>query len=111
MLIILRVIIKMKYNWEIIKLHQMCQLCQVSTLYAVYVSMSIVTRNGDYLSLLINRFPSITSEKIIFKDSSFALRCSSCSDIRPLLFTLYTTPLSSLIHTHKLDHHLYADDA
>jgi len=24
--------------------------------------------------------------------------------------TLYTTPLSSLIHSHKLDHHLYADD-
>jgi len=23
---------------------------------------------------------------------------------------LYTTPLSSLIHSHKLDHHLYADD-
>ena len=28
----------------------------------------------------------------------------------PVLFTLYTTPLSSLIHSHKLDHHLYADD-
>jgi len=27
-----------------------------------------------------------------------------------LLFTLYTTPLSSLIQSHKLDHDLYADD-
>jgi len=28
----------------------------------------------------------------------------------PLLFTLYTTPLSSHIHSYKLDHHLYVDD-
>jgi len=27
-----------------------------------------------------------------------------------LLFTLYTTPLASLIHSKKLEHHLYADD-
>ena len=27
-----------------------------------------------------------------------------------LLFTLYTTPLSSVIQNHNLDHHLYADD-
>ena len=32
------------------------------------------------------------------------------SVLGPLLFTLYPTPLSSLIHSHKLDHHLYADD-
>ena len=30
--------------------------------------------------------------------------------IYALLFTLYATPLSSLIHTHKLDHRLYADN-
>ena len=28
----------------------------------------------------------------------------------PLLFTLYTTPLSSIIQSHNLDHQLYADD-
>ena len=31
------------------------------------------------------------------------------SVLGPLLVTLYTTPLSSLIHSHKLYHHLYAD--
>jgi len=32
------------------------------------------------------------------------------SILEPLLFTLYNTPLSSLIHSHKLDHHWYAYD-
>ena len=29
----------------------------------------------------------------------------------PLLFTLYTTPLSSLVSGHAIPHHLYADDS
>ena len=32
------------------------------------------------------------------------------SVLGPLLFTLFTTTLSSVIQTHNLDHHLYADD-
>src|SRR6218665_3916830 len=32
------------------------------------------------------------------------------SVLGPLLFILYTTPLSSLIKASSIDHHLYADD-
>ena len=33
------------------------------------------------------------------------------SVLGPLLFTLYTTPLSSIISRHAIPHHLYADDS
>ena len=46
-------------------------------------------------------FFSLLTNKIV-------LRFSQISVLRPLLFTLYTTPLSSLIHRHKLNHYLYA---
>ena len=51
------------------------------------------------------------SDKDCFSD----LLPTSCgvpqgSVFRPLLFTLYTTQLSSVIQRRNLDHHLYADD-
>ena len=33
------------------------------------------------------------------------------ASLGPMLFTLYTTPLSSMISGHAIPHHLYADDS
>ena len=66
----------------------------------------------------LNWFKSYLSDRL------FCVKCShdlskpheSCygvlqgSVLGPLLFTLYTTPLSSLISSLSLNHHLYADD-
>ena len=43
---------------------------------------------------------------------SIPLSCDvlQSSVLGPLLFTLHATPLSSLIRSHKLDYHLYADN-
>jgi len=60
-------------------------------------------------SFLIYSFQSIKIRKWFSKTVPLFRDVPQSSVLGLLLFTLYTTRLSSLIHSHK-DHHLYADD-
>jgi len=61
-------------------------------------------------SFLINRFQSIKIRKCFSKAVPLFGGVPQGSVLGPPLFTLYATPISPLIQSHKLDHHLYADD-
>ena len=61
-------------------------------------------------SFLTNRSQSIKIRNGFLKEVPMFCSIHHGSVHGPLLFTLYTTLLSSLTHSHKLDHHLYADD-
>ena len=58
-------------------------------------------------SFLMNRFQSIKIRKCF--SNAVPLFCGVPQGFVLGLFSLYATLLSSLIHSHKLDHHLYAD--
>ena len=68
--------------------------------------------------LLLNWFTSYLSSRsqaVSINDSISAFSTLSCgvpqgSVLGPLLFTLYTTPLGSVISKNSLKYHLYADD-
>ena len=47
----------------------------------------------------------------LFFKADLKFGVSQGSVVGPLLFTLYTTPLSSTISGHAIPHHLYADDS
>ena len=63
-----------------------------------------------FLSYLTGRHQTITIANCFSAALSTSCGVPQGSVLGPLLFTLYTTPLSSVIQNHNLDHHLYADD-
>jgi len=56
-------------------------------------------------SFVIHRFQSIKIRNCFSKAVPLFCGVPQGSVLGPLPFTLYATPLSSLIHSHKLDHH------
>ncbi len=63
-----------------------------------------------FSSYLTNRHQCIKIDNYFSTSLPTSCGIPQGSVLGPLLFTLYTTPLSSVIQSHNLDHHLYADD-
>ena len=63
-----------------------------------------------FLSYLSNRQQSIVVDG--FSSDPVQLTCGvpQGSVLGPILFTLYTSPLSNIIQSHDVNHHFYADD-
>ena len=64
-----------------------------------------------FKSYLTGRSQRIKLGNCLSSRSDLSFGVPQGSIIGPLLFTLYTTPLSSLISGHAIPHHLYADDS
>ena len=62
---------------------------------------------SSYLSL---RSQAVSINDSIFAFSTLSVWCTPRFRTCPLLFTLYTTPLGSVISKNSLKYHLYADD-
>lgn len=61
-------------------------------------------------SYLSNRSQCINITGTLSESMSIPYGVPQGSVLGPLLFSLYTTPLSDIIGKHNVDHHLYADD-
>ena len=64
-----------------------------------------------FKSYLTGRIQRIKLGNCLSPRSDLSFGVPQGSVLGPLLFTLYTTPLSSLVSGHAIPHHLYADDS
>ena len=64
-----------------------------------------------FKSYLTGRSRRIKLGNCLSSRSDLSFGVPQGSVLGPLLFTLYTTPLSSLVAGHTIPHHLYADDS
>ena len=63
-----------------------------------------------FASYLMNRQQMVNVKKCVGELFQTKYGVPHRSVCRPLLFTIYTTPLSTIISRHNVHHHLYADD-
>ena len=66
---------------------------------------------GRFKSYLTGRSQRIKLGNCLSSRSDLSFGVLQGSVLDPLLFTLYTTPLSSLVSGHAIPHHLYVDDS
>lgn len=62
-------------------------------------------------SYLTDRYQQVKIDTILSTSAPIPFGVPQGSVLGPLLFTLYTTPLSSVINRQSIHHHLYADDS
>ena len=63
-----------------------------------------------FISYLQGRMQAVSIDGCLSDKVALSCRVPQGSVLGPILFTMYTQPLSDLIHNHACDHHKYADD-
>ena len=81
-----------------------------TALLKVHNDINLNIDNGKVTSYLTDRQQAIKIGNCFSDMLPTSCGVPQGSVLGPLLFTLYTTPLSSVIQGHNLDHHLYVDD-
>ena len=107
-------------RWIVVRsLHSFFSTYLLPLILSIIPSFLLVFKIGiglDGLSLdWFSSYLSLRSQAVSINDSTSAFSTLSCgvpqgSVLGPLLFTLYTTPLGSVISKNSLKYHLYADD-